>query len=359
MSDSVKISVIMSVYNGEQYLCEAIDSVLMQSFKDFELIIINDCSTDATADILHRYAERDARVRVHTNEVNLRLPSSLNKAIELANGKYIARMDADDICLPDRLEKQYAFMEEHPDIDLSSCRFLTLKNGVFASGGCGGRADHESIKALLLVTNPILHPGIIARAEVIRSLGYDKSFTCTEDMELWTRFIMTGSKIEIQPEYLMIYRLHDKQITGTTKERQRGEVTRIQKRYFADLLEGMSEEREDFYINGIYFRDKADIGKFCAFLKWLKAVNRKKGKIEKHALSYAMLEILAEYKRSGISKVGVARAMLAFGPAFIIKELPARRKRGILDGKKCVESAQKFGLTHTGGTPEFPIFAKQ
>ena len=359
MSSSTKISVIMSVYNGEEYLNEAIDSVLAQSFTDFELIVINDCSTDRTPEILAQYEALDPRVKVHTNEQNLRLPSSLNKAISLAKGKYIARMDADDVCMPDRLEKQYAFMEEHPDVALSSCRFMTLKNGVVSSGGCGGKIDHESIKALLLVTNPILHPGIIAKADVIRQLGYDKSFTCTEDMELWSRFVMGDHKIEIQPEYLMIYRLHDKQITGTTKERQRGEVTRIQKRYFADLLEGMSEEREDFYINGIYFRDKADIGKFCAFLKWLKAVNRKKGKIEKHALSYAMLEILAEYKRSGISKVGVARAMLVFGPAFIIKELPARRKRGILDGKKCVESAQKFGLTHTGGTPEFPIFAKQ
>ena len=129
MNKEIKISVIMSVYNGEEYLREAIDSVLKQSFSDFELIIINNCSTDHTGEILARYASLDARVKVHTNEVNLRLPSSLNKAISLAEGKYIARMDADDICMPDRLEKQYDFMESHPDIALSSCRFMTLKNG--------------------------------------------------------------------------------------------------------------------------------------------------------------------------------------------------------------------------------------
>ena len=349
----------MSVYNGEEYLAEAVDSVLNQSFEDFELIIINDCSTDKTGEILERYAARDARVRVHTNEVNLRLPSSLNKAISLAEGKYIARMDADDICLPDRFEKQYAFMEAHPDTALSSCRFMTLKNQVISSGGCGGKTDNESIKAMLLVTNPILHPGIIAKAEVIRELGYDKSFTCTEDMEIWSRFVMAGHKIEIQPEYLMIYRLHDKQITETTRERQRGEVKTLQKRYYGALLEEMSGDLEDFYINGIYFRDGADIGKFCKFFKWLKAANRKNGKIEKEALYYAMFEILAEYKRNGVSKARIARAMLAFGIPFLAKEIPARKKRAVSDGLKCIDSADKIGLKMSGGSPEFPIFSQK
>lgn len=359
MNEKVKISVIMSVYNGEEYLSEAIDSVLAQSFTDFELIIINDCSTDRTGEILDRYASIDARVKVHTNEVNLRLPSSLNKAISLSEGKYIARMDADDICLPDRLEKQYAFMEENPDVALSSCRFMTLKNGVISSGGCGGKTDHESIKALLLVTNPILHPGIIAKADVIRELGYDKSFTCTEDMELWSRFVMGNHKIELLPEYLMIYRLHDKQITETTREKQRREVVAIQKRYYGELLWGMNDDLEKFYINGIYFRDEADIRKFCAFFKWLKVANRKIGKIEKDALYYAMFEILAEYKRKGISKAEILKGMLAFGVPFLMKEIPARKKRAIIDGRKCIDTAAKIGLEPTGGSPECPIFSQK
>ena len=119
MNTAPKISLIMSVYNGEDYLVEAIESVLNQTFKEFELIVINDCSTDSTGEILNRFAELDKRVKVHTNEVNLRLPSSLNKAITLAQGKYIARMDADDICLPERLEKQYNFMENNPSVPSS------------------------------------------------------------------------------------------------------------------------------------------------------------------------------------------------------------------------------------------------
>ncbi len=358
MNTAPKISLIMSVYNGEDYLRDAIESVLNQTFRDFELIVINDCSTDKTSEILNRFAAQDARVVVHNNEVNLRLPSSLNKAIEKARGKYIARMDADDICLPERLERQYAFMENNPALALSSCRFMTLKNGVISAGGCGGKCDHESLKALLLVTNPILHPGIIARADAIRSLGYDKTFTCTEDMELWTRFVMAGHKMEILPEYLMIYRLHDKQITETTLEKQRKEVIAIQKQYYGKLLSGMDEAMEAFYIRGIYFTENRDIRKFCAFYKWLKAANRKAKAFGTEALNYAMFEILAEYKRKGLAGPALFKAMLLFGLPYLAKEIPARRKRARADGRRCIESAETIGLRHCGGPIEFPTFSK-
>ena len=358
MNTAPKISLIMSVYNGEDYLRDAIESVLNQTFKDFELIVINDCSTDKTYEILKRFTELDERVKVHTNEVNLRLPSSLNKAISYAQGKYIARMDADDICLAERLEKQYNFMENNPSVALSSCRFMTLKNGVISSGGCGGKSDNESIKALLLVTNPILHPGIIAKADAIRSLGYDKNFTCTEDMELWTRFVMAGYDIEIIPEYLMIYRLHDKQITETTLEKQHKEVIAIQKNYYGALLETMNSEQEEFYIRGIYFRENKDIDRFCEFYKWLKAVNRKTKAFSKDALNYAMFEILAEYKRKGITKTKLIKAMLLFGIPYLVSEIPGRKKRARIDGLKCIKSAEKIGLKQTRGTLEFPTFSK-
>ena len=233
--------------------------------------------------------------------ISLRLPSSLNKALSLAEGKYIARMDADDICMPDRLQKQYDFMEANPNVDLSSCRFLTLKNGVYSSGGCGGKGDSESIKALLLVTNPILHPGIIAKADVIKELRYDKNFTCTEDMELWTRFVLNNKRVEILSEYLMIYSLHDKQITETTLDKQRKEVINVQKNYLSSLLKPMTESQENFYINGIYFRNNTNIAEFIEFYRWAKSANNKTNNLDKEALNYAFFEILAEYKRNGIT----------------------------------------------------------
>ena len=358
MNRKPQISIIMSVYNGEKYLAEAIDSIIAQTFTDWELIVINDCSTDLTGDILERYSVADSRIKVHTNEVNLKLPTSLNKAISLSTGRYIARMDADDICLPDRFEKQFAYMEENPDIFLSSCRFLTLKNGVAAPGGCGGRCDSEALKAMLLVTNPILHPGVIARAELLKEFEYDTTLTCTEDLELWIRMAKQNIKMEILPEYLLLYRLHDKQITSTTLEKQRTEVLKIQRSYYERYLNPMDEMTENFYIQGIYFNTDLDIKKFLSFSKWIKKVNRKRKLINKDAIDYALFDVLAEYKRHGMSKVEILFGMLSFNPIFLLKELVRRKIVANCDAMMCLQAAEKIGLERVSGTKVFPIFKK-
>lgn len=351
-----EISVIMSVYNGEEYLKEAIESVINQTFKNWEFIIINDCSTDSTAEILADFASRDERIKVHPNEVNLKLPASLNKAISLSQGKYIARMDADDICLADRFEKQYKFMEENSDVALSSCRFMTVKNGVYKSGGAGGRCDNQAIRAMLLVGNPILHPGVIARAEVMKMMNYDTSLTCTEDLELWTRMAIENRKMQIIPECLMIYRLHDKQITSTTLERQHTEVLKIQDKYYGALLQKMDKEMQDFYISGIYFTEIAHTDKFLEYAKWLKGVANVN--FDKDTINYVLLEVLAEYKRYGVPKTDVLRAMLIFNPFFLIKEFIRRKKSAKNDIEKCIKIANSLCLKQTSGTKEFPIFEK-
>lgn len=349
-----EISVIMSVYNGETYLKEAIESVINQTFQNWELVVINDCSTDSTSTILAEFASRDERIKVHTNEVNLKLPASLNKAISLSSGKYIARMDADDICLPDRLLKQFRFMEENEDVALSSCRFMTVKNGVYMSGGAGGRKDNDAIRAMLLVTNPILHPGVIAKSEVMKKLGYDTTLTCTEDLELWTRMAMDNQKMEILPECLLIYRLHDKQITSTTLERQHIEVTKIQQKYYKAFAAEMNDDMKAFYISGVYFKEEPDINKFLEYVKWLKNATSKKIKISD--INYALLEILAEYKRCGVRKADILKAMLKFNPLFLIKEITRRKQSAKKDIKKCIKVAKSLGLIKTAGTKEFPIF---
>ncbi len=351
-----EISVIMSVYNGETYLEEAIESIRCQTFENWELIVINDCSTDSTAKILEELSLKDKRIKVHTNEVNLRLPTSLNKAISLSTGKYIARMDADDISLPDRLEKQYKFMEEHPDVALSSCRFMTVKNGVYMSGGAGGRCDCNALRAMLLVANPILHPGVIAKAEVMKRFNYDTTLTCTEDLELWTRMAVENQKIEILPECLLIYRLHDKQITSTTLQRQHTEVLKIQEKYYGSLLQKMDEEMAEFYISGVYFTEKPQIDKFLKYSRWLKKEGAKG--FDKECISYALLEVLAEYKRCGVPKAQILKAIFTFNPSFLLKEIIRRKKTAQKDVEKCVCVASNLGLRQTAGTKEFPIFEK-
>lgn len=348
------ISVILSVYNGETYLKEAIESVRNQTFQNWELVVINDCSTDGTAAILADFAARDPRIKVHHNEVNLRLPTSLNKAIDLSEGKYIARMDADDICLPDRLQKQYDFMEQNGDVDLSSCRFLTLKNGVYACGGVGGRCDHAALMAMLLVSNPILHPGVIAKAEVMKQLHYDTTRTCTEDLELWTRMAIQGYTLRILPECLLIYRLHDKQITSTTLARQHTEVLDIQRTYYGALLQEMDEKMQEFYISGVYFREQPHLPSFLAYAKWLKAATATH--FDKGAVRYALFEVLAEYKRHGVSKAEVLKAMFSFGPLFTATEILRRKRTAKADVALCRQVANRLGLTQTGGTDAYPIF---
>ena len=194
---------------------------------------------------------------------------------------------------------------------------------------------------------------------MIKELSYDKNFTCTEDMELWTRFVLNNKKIEILSEYLMIYRLHDKQITETTLDKQRNEVIKIQKTYLSKLLKPMNDAQEEFYINGIYFRNNANISKFIEFYKWANSVNNKTNNLDKEALNYAFLEILAEYKRKGISKFELIKGMWHFNMSFLIKELIARKKRARADGIKCIKAAESIGLELSGGTPEFPIFKKK
>ena len=156
----------------------------------------------------------------------------------------------------------------------------------------------------------------------------------------------------------MIYRLHDKQITETTVAKQHKEVIAIQKKYYTELLEAMNSEQEEFYIKGIYFRENTDITKFCKFYRWLKVVNGKTNALSKDAVDYAMFEILAEYKRKGILKSELLKAMLIFGIPFLVKEITGRKKRARKDGLNCIKSAEKIGLKFSGGTLEFPIFSK-
>lgn len=115
-----KVTVLMPAYNAEKYIETAIESILNQTYKDFEFIIVNDCSTDSTLDIIERYAKQDKRIKIISNKENQKIAQTLNNGLKEAKGKYIARLDADDWSYPERLEKQVNFMEENPDVVLSS-----------------------------------------------------------------------------------------------------------------------------------------------------------------------------------------------------------------------------------------------
>ena len=204
-----KISVVMPVYNSERYLREAIDSILNQTFTDFEFIIIDDGSKDSSPDIVRSYT--DKRIRFYQNEHNMGVAATLNRGLDLATGEYIARMDSDDISMPERFEKQLTFMDRHPDVAVCA-------TGIQIFGSQYARrifsSDAEQLKIDLLFNSCFAHPSVMMRSHLFCNKGYyyDNSFNKMEDYELWDRVSQRHALTSI-PDVLLKYRMHPNQIT--------------------------------------------------------------------------------------------------------------------------------------------------
>ena len=225
------ISVLLPVYNAELFLKEAIDSVLDQTYANFELIIINDGSVDGSENIIFSFD--DKRIRYVKNDENLGITKTLNKGISLAQGKYIARMDADDICLPCRLMKQFLFLEQHQDIGLCGTWIDTINERNEITGKVINQTKPEFIKIHLLFSTPIAHPSVFARAELLKENLYD-DVLFAEDYDLWCR-LSTKSKLANIPEFLLYYRWHNSNISQEKVELQQANKSRITKNELASL----------------------------------------------------------------------------------------------------------------------------
>lgn len=198
-----RISIIMSVFNEERYLEESIKSILNQTYKDFEFIIVDDGSFDRTPEILKNWAKRDPRIKTITNEKNIGLTKSLNKAIKMAQGQYIARQDADDISLPQRLEKQIEFLENHPEIKILGTFAYLIAQKAEILGKEIVPVSFQAIKKTLIKKNPFIHTSVIIEKEIIDRIGeYNERFKTSQDYELWFR-ILRVAKGENLPLFLV------------------------------------------------------------------------------------------------------------------------------------------------------------
>lgn len=200
----------MAVYNAEKYLKEAIESILNQTYEDFEFIIINDCSIDSSYKILKKYSENDKRIRLINNNENLGLTKNLNNALKISKGKYIARMDADDISELNRFEEQIKFLEKNIGVDIVG----TFSNDINEDGNITGErknpVTHDEILSLLPKVNPIAHPTVMMRKKSIEKInGYNEEFKKCQDYELWFRAISNGLKCYNIPKFLFKYRMND------------------------------------------------------------------------------------------------------------------------------------------------------
>ena len=207
------ISVVMPAYNAEKYIKEAMDSILNQTFTDFEFIIIDDGSSDHTAEIIHQYA--DSRIKYIKNEVNSGIVVSLNKGLDYATGKYIARMDSDDISHPTRFEKQYDYMEKHSDVAALGTAIHMFGEGMEEQDRLFD-TDSNTIKANLLFHSCMAHPTAFIRKAVFdkNNLRYSTEFVGIEDFDLWWKIAAVGN-ISILKDVLLSYRIHGGQITQT------------------------------------------------------------------------------------------------------------------------------------------------
>ncbi|MBI1335753.1 MAG: glycosyltransferase [Phycisphaera sp.] len=215
------ISVILPIYNAQRYLDAAVKSILAQSFSDFELIAINDGSTDRSLDILYKHADRDRRVRIVTRQ-NKGLVATLNEGLMLAKGSLIARMDADDVALPGRFAAQARYMAEHPEVVLLGGWYEMIDHRGRLITVMRMPTEHDEIDAEMLAGHtPLCHPTAMMRRDKVLTLGgYRAEMMLAEDLDLWLRLAEVG-KVAILPEPMLRYRVHANSVSEQAGEKQR------------------------------------------------------------------------------------------------------------------------------------------
>lgn len=222
------VSVVLPAYNAERYIAASVRSILGQTFQDFELIVIDDGSADDTSPILEKLARGDSRIRLVSRE-NRGLVATLNEGIDLARGRWLARMDADDISLPGRFEQQLSCFETtDADIVGTDMKFF----GTYDARVTAHARTDEGIKTEMLFGSPFCHPSVMMRTEAARSLKYDPGWEGAEDYDLWERAARAGWRMANVPEVLLLYRKHPLQISMSAAHRQRDLAKLVQRRWW-------------------------------------------------------------------------------------------------------------------------------
>lgn len=337
-------SVVMSVFNGERFLREAIESILDQSFRNFEFVVINDGSTDGTPSMLDSYARRDPRVRAYHQE-NKGLIESLNRGCALARGKYFARMDADDLAVRDRLQWQIEFMDRHAEI--------AVVGGAVERIDSAGRAlycqhypvENEEIKSALPLFCPFEHPAVVIRKEAFLSVGgYRRFFVDAEDYDLWLRIAQRWRLANLKGVVLK-HRIHADQISF--KKLRQQVLSALAARAFASLRSSGSPEpvisderitpevlvqlgvnqatqqRALLSAYGYWIGVMSGACQDDAALKLFEELTdlSRPGPVDRYALSNAMLSAARIHYRRG----SPLRALVSLGRAFVARPVVAGR----------------------------------
>lgn len=290
-----KVSILCSVYNGESFLEECLESVLVQTFQDFELIVVDDLSVDGTAEILERYAHRDRRIYVLRNKERKGLTRNLNLTLQKARGDYLARLDADDLMAPERLAEQVTYLEAHPDCALlgSAARLVDEKGE--AIGQWRGGQDTLLLRWKALSRNPFVHGSVMMRRSFLdrHHLTYNERFSVSQDYELWLRMLpLTESFCLASPLYIL--RTHAGSVSSLRRREQKKNTYRALAAHVLNEY-GLSLSYRDFLVwRGCVLGD-------CQILN-------RQGKVK---YTKAALRCHARFFQAFIGRYGLSRSVLA------------------------------------------------
>lgn len=233
-----EISVVLPSFNGEKYLGESIESVRSQKFKDWELIIVDDCSTDSTPDIAEEYAKKDSRIVVHHNKENLKLPASLNVGFHMARGNYLTWTSDDNLYLSYALEDMHTYLEAHPN------EAMVCADEMFIDADKRFAREHPRYDDKSILLDSMLGACFLYRRDVLKTVGdYDESLFCAEDYDYWLRIIKCYGEIGYLPGVRYLYRIHSGRLSETKQAQvlqKMGELWEKHKDWLpAKLPEGM------------------------------------------------------------------------------------------------------------------------
>lgn len=286
------ISVIMPSFNTPvEMLSKAVDSVLGQTYRDFELIIIDDCSTDASVEYLASL--QDERVKVIRNPRNLGITKSLNVGLSHARGQYIARMDSDDICLPERFEKQLAFMEAHPEVIVCGTWIQAFGDASYTTKRV--IPEQEYLRCSFLFGNAygLCHPTAFFRGDMLRKHGirYDENLPTAQDYGMWTTCAEYGEIANVE-EVLFRYRVHNGQISVAKRQLQMQCALRVQATILSRIMPEITEEQAQLHVQ--MCRDRKPTRRLATWVKTLKKANRVTGTYDTQVFDRAAEDFLKE-----------------------------------------------------------------
>ena len=225
MQETLAVTVLMTVYNGGRFLAESIRSILVQRFRDYEFLIIDDASNDGSVSVLKDFAAKDARIRLILNEQNKGQTSCLNQGIREARGVWIARQDADDISMPDRLEAQWKGIQKTPNLMIVGVNGWVIDERGVCTGMIHAPLADDGIRWSLPFRNPFIHAGVMFRRQWPdgSAVLYDEQFRICQDWELWTRLLEKGEGVNL-PQRLVAYRHQEDSLSHRNLEKTRQEI---------------------------------------------------------------------------------------------------------------------------------------